>query len=93
MFTKPKPEKTRLEQAIDNLLERLVENDDPEDTAKIVDQLSKLYKMKEFDTPRHVSPDTLLLVIGSLAGIVLIIGYERANVVTSKALAFVLKLR
>jgi len=93
MFARKKPEKTRLDQAIDYLLARLVEDDDPEDTAKTVDQLAKLYKMKELDAPKHVSPDTLLLVAGSLAGIVLIIGYERANVVTSKALAFVLKLR
>ena len=94
MFARKKPEKTRLEQAIDNLLEQLAENDyDPEAAGKTIDQLTKLYKMKELDAPKRMSPDNILLVAGSLAGIVLILSYERANVVTSKALAFVLKLR
>lgn len=40
-----------------------------------------------------ISGDTLLSVGGSLAGIVLILGYERAHVVASKALGFVLKTK
>jgi hypothetical protein len=94
MFARKKPEKTRLDQAIDTLLGRIVENDyEPEETAKMVGQLEKLHKLKELETPWRPSPDTVLTVAGSVLGIVLILGYERANVVTSKALAFVLKLR
>ncbi len=40
-----------------------------------------------------VSPDTLLVVAGNLLGIVLILTYEKANIVVSKALNFVLKGR
>jgi len=37
--------------------------------------------------------DTVLLVAGNLAGILLILGYENVHVVTSKALGFVLKTK
>ena len=43
------------------------------------------------NTLRRVSPDTMAIVAGNLLGIALIVGHERMNVVTSKALGFVLK--
>jgi len=62
-----------------------------EEYSKSVDQLTKLYALKE--PPRRVSPDTLAIVIGNILGIILIVGHERAHIVTSKALQFVLKSR
>lgn len=56
-------------------------------------KINELYKLKEKNTPKRVSPDTMAIVIGNLAGIALILGYERAHVVTSKALGFVIKAR
>lgn len=50
-------------------------------------------KTSELKDRRRVSPDTLALVGANLAGIVMIIGYERMNVIASKALGFVSKLR
>lgn len=50
-------------------------------------------KMAEYEDRRRVSSDTLALIAANIAGIVLIIGHERINVVTSKALSFVGKLR
>lgn len=50
-------------------------------------------KEDEIDRRRKISPDTLALIGANLAGIVVIIGYERMNVITSKALSFVSKLR
>jgi septal ring factor EnvC (AmiA/AmiB activator) len=43
--------------------------------------------------PDRLSKDTLAIVAGNIAGIMLIIGYERVNVIASKALAFVMKSR
>lgn len=44
--------------------------------------------------PRNrVSKDTMAVIAANLVGIVTIIGYERLNVLTSKALGFVLKLK
>jgi hypothetical protein len=50
-------------------------------------------KIKDVVTPDRVSKDTLAIIGANLAGIVLIIGYEKFNVVTSKALGFIQKLR
>lgn len=93
---KPKPprEKTGLEKAIDDVLTDMQGyTSETDEFAKAVDQLDKLYKLKTIDSPERVSPDTLAIIAGNLVGIVLIVGYERANVVTSKALTFVLKAR
>lgn len=95
MFTTKRPdEESGLEKAIDEVLREMASRaSDSDEYAAMVDQLTKLYKLKEIDIPQRVSPDTLAIVIGNLAGIILIVGYERANVVTSKALSFLLKLR
>jgi hypothetical protein len=65
--------------------------------AATVDQLTKLYKLREvdhkIDSSTRVSKDTLAIVGANLAGIVLILGHERVNVIASKALGFVMKLR
>lgn len=92
MITKPQP--TVLDETIDAALAQLkgIEVGSDEYNRKM-DQITKLYTLKEKNSPKRVSPDTLILVAGNLAGIVLILGYERAHVVTSKALGFVLKSR
>lgn len=85
---------TVLDETIDAALSELKElktNDPTYQTT--LDRVKELYKLKEQNTPKRVSPDTMVLVAGNLAGIVLILGYERAHVVTSKALGFVLKSR
>ena len=94
MFLKKQNEPNELETTINALLTRMadVSPQSPE-YAKMADQLVKLYKLKEHDAPRRISPDTKALILANLAGIVAIIGYERANVITSKALNFVMKLR
>lgn len=40
-----------------------------------------------------ISPDTLAIIAANLAGIGLILSYERFNIVTSKAIGFIQKLR
>lgn len=59
----------------------------------ITDQLVKLYKVKDTQVPSRISPDTIAMIAANLGGILLILSYERANVVTSKAMGFVSKLR
>lgn len=92
--------KLGLDQAIDSALSELngFTADAPE-FAKIVEQLDRLYKMRAYEPEkvivdeRRVKMDTLLPILGNLAGIVAILSYEHAHVVTSKALGFVLKSR
>jgi hypothetical protein len=94
MFKRTQNEKTGLEKAIEELhIEMNSVTADTEQYSQMADQLVKLYKLREFDSPKKVSPDTLVLVGGNLLGIALIVGHERAHVVTSKALSFVLKLK
>lgn len=95
MFTpEPPDEKSGLQKAIDELFDDMASvQSDSEEYSSMVDQLSKLYSLKEIDRPKRVSPDTMAIVAGNLLGIILIVGHERMNVVTSKALNFVMKLR
>lgn len=50
-------------------------------------------KKDEIEKRKRVSPDTLALIGANIVGIVMIIGHERANVIASKALGFVSKLK
>lgn len=99
MFNKKLPvEKTGLEKAIDDLFVEMASltGDDPA-YAIMADQVEKLYKLKEVDqkvaSSRRVSPDTWATVIANVTGILMIVGHERANVVTSRALTLLQKLK
>lgn len=83
-------EKSGLEKAIDELLDEMAnELGTSDEYSKMADQLVKLYKLKEVDSTQRVSKDTIALIAGNLAGIAMIVGHERAAVVTSKAMTFV----
>lgn len=90
MFSnKPNPEMEELNRAITQVHTQLAdETPESEEYANMVDQLVKLYAQKEKIPSRRISPDTLLTVSANLLGIVVIVGHERANVITSKALGF-----
>lgn len=91
---KTKTKKTGLEKAIDSVLAEMQGiTADQDRFSKMVDQLDKLYKMKSYEKDNRVSLDALVAVAGNFVGIVLILGFERVHVVTSKALGFVLKSR
>lgn len=85
---------SNLDAAIDSLLEQMSTVDgDTESYANMADQLMKLHQMKDLKKSSRVSPDTLALIAGNLFGIAMIVGHERAHVVTSKAIGFVSKLK
>ncbi len=50
-------------------------------------------KVKASDKPDRISKDTLAMIGANLVGIAMIIGYERANIIASKALGFVMRSR
>jgi len=93
MFTKEPTEKSGLEKAIDSLLNEMNSvNADSTEYVTMADQLVKLYNLKTLDEKKRVDPNQLILVAGHLIGITMIVGHERANVITSKAVNFVTKL-
>lgn len=94
MFTRTREPNEGLSKAMDKALLELSNHrvTSPE-YSKIMDQLVKLRKMQEEEKPASVSPDTLALISANLIGILLILKYERVDIITSKALNMVPKLK
>lgn len=95
MFTqKPPPDAEGLQKTLDDLFVQMSHvSPDSEEFAQMADQVSKLYVLKETDSKRRISPDVLATIAANLLGIALIVGHERAHVVTSKAINFLKQLR
>lgn len=95
MFIKQPPmEKSLLDEAIDDIFrEMTVMNADSKEYSRMVKQLEKLYALRDGNKSDSVSKDTIALITANLLGIGIIVGYERMNVVTSKALMFLFKLK
>lgn len=86
--------KTNIEKEINRLIFQAgCEEPDSEKYSKIVEEVERLCKAKSYETEKSISPDTVLTVIGSILGIILILGYEQVGVISSKALGFVIKGR
>ena len=59
----------------------------------VVKNLDILTKAQQSSTDRRFSKDAILAASANLAGIILILGYEKANVITTKAISFIPKTR
>jgi hypothetical protein len=94
MFNKPpkKDDETRLMEAKIKLLDRLdtLDPSDPEYPKTIV-YLNRLNDMTPKKEKKSVSWDTIAIVAGNLAGILVIVAYEQKHVFASKASSFLLK--
>lgn len=87
-----KPATTKLDLAHDKALDELMQHDvTSEEFDKTMVHVAKLHKMRQEEKPASVSPDTWALIGANLAGIAMIIGYEHAHPIASKALSFVMK--
>ena len=64
-----------------------------EEFAKTLNLVERLNGMMDRQKPSTVSKDTLVVVGANLLGIILIIKHEHVNVITSKALSFVMRPR
>lgn len=94
MFTKQQKESSKLDEIIDEVETHILSLEpDHADYETLVDHLSKLYKIREQERSEKVSANTKAIILANLAGIVLILGFEKAHVVTSKALSFIVKLK
>ena len=89
-----KSEPSDLEVEIARLFEQLKKVGPLDDTYdKMSDQIAKLYKLKEVDSKKRVSPDKMADIAANLVGILLILNFEWAHVSSSKAFSFVKSLR
>lgn len=95
MFINKAPaEKTGLEEARDTLLLELKSfSADDEEFAKMMVHLKTLTELIDLEKSESLNPNTVALVIGNAIVAILVIGYESKNVVTSKVLNFMLKLK
>lgn len=60
----------------------------------ILERLKELHKMREETKPRmRVSPDVLIQSATHILGIAMIIRYEEFNIITTKALSFVPRVK
>ena len=93
LFRKNK-DKTTLQENIDTLHTQLFsltagtsEYDD------VLEQLERLYKLKNLNKGFHVDPNVLVAAGASLASVLLVLNYERiGNVLSSKATGFIPKM-
>lgn len=95
LFTR-KDKRSKLEKEIDAITIYLEQIDPTDDAYKEVSEnLERLYKLQSLkeDKKQRIDPNTVITVLGSLAGILLILKYEKVDVLTSKAIGFVLKGR
>ena len=89
-----KKEKTMLEKEIEAILLDMKDMDLNSDEYEVaLNHLSQLYEIKMKEKKWNVSPDTMAVVVANLLGIILILKHEEMNIITSKALSFVMKGR
>lgn len=98
MFEKnTQKEKTQLEVAIERIFSEMSNVEvTSQDYNQMTFQLERLYKLigTEKSEPKTWDRvEKLLPVVGNLAGIIAILGFERTGVVASKALGFVTKTK
>lgn len=85
-------EKTMLEEQIDDLHGKLSKEEvDSEEYRALMSTLERCYKIKSEQNSDRVDANTKAAILGNLAGIALILNYERVHVISTKALGFIVK--
>jgi len=93
-ITRKKDKRTKLEKEIESVLSIMKQYPpDSNEYTAMTKNLEVLYKADSHKSERRVSPDTVVTVVGSLAGMVLIMIFERTEVITTKAFGWILKGR
>ena len=89
MFTRPKDE-PNFNVPINDLLPKLA-NAEPgtEEYQKLLNHLQQLAAIRDASRPKSLSQDAVVTAASSLLGILIIVGHERAHVVTSQAMKFI----
>jgi len=87
-------EKNRLDKAIDEVLSDMDGfTSDQDEYAKMVEHLETLHKLRQAEKPKPPQWDTVLVTVGNLVGIGVIVKYEQMNVIVSKGMDFLKKLK
>jgi len=83
-----------IDDAIDNIL-TFMEKHEPnsEEYSSAVHNLKELYEARSKKASKLIELDTIVMACTNILGIILILNHEQLNVITTKALGFVLKGR
>jgi hypothetical protein len=95
MIRKKSDTEVKLDAEIQAALDELDKypNKTSEEYGTIVDRIAKLHKLKSEERTKPISPDTALVVVANVLGIIWITQHERVNVISTKALGFIMKPR
>ena len=93
MFQKPPSSNAQgLTDTIDHLISEMAGSEgSSEEYTTMTNNLETLYKLKAEEAPDRIKLDTIAVVAGNLLGILIIVGFEKSHVMTSKALSSLLK--
>jgi hypothetical protein len=88
--------RTESQRLLDEEIERLIlelknEKPDSEPYVKIVDNLKVLCEAREKKNPLQMNADTLLAIGANVIGLVIVLNFEKANIITSKAFGMLWK--
>lgn len=87
-------EPSSLQQEIERVIEIMSSlQPDSDEYAKMNKQLGNLHERLVAEKPKPLDAGTVATITANLVGILLIVGHERAHVVTSKAVGFLRPLR
>ena len=93
MFSKKSKSDLLLESEIESVLRNLnLTAVDSAEYQSILRHLERLYALKG-PKPERVKNDTLAIIGGNLLGILMILKHERVDIITSKALSFVIRVQ
>lgn len=98
MFNRvPKDQTHELDQTITDLISEFAGSETSEEQVQSAQALKTLMEARTADMAARrapiIDPNMLVSAGASLLGIIAILGFEKANVVTSKAVSFVPKMR
>ena len=95
MFTNPfsrKEEDTRYDDQIDRCLNSMEQHEpNSPEYATMLEHIAKYDELDHGQKRRKLSTDAILSAAVSLVGILIIVGYEHGNVITSKGINFIKK--
>ncbi len=86
--------KSKLDVVIDSITEKMLKLEPNSDEyTTMAKNLETISKAKSYEKERGIKPDTIILGVVNLIGIILILKHEQVDIITTKALSFVLKGR
>jgi hypothetical protein len=83
---------SKLDPAVDAVLNSMeIYGPESEEFETMIGRLERLKKLQSEERGGRISPDTMAIVAGNLLGILIMVKYERFNVLTSKGLGLLLR--